>query len=299
MTEVAAVPGPLVLPDGIHADLSNHDHHASTAVGSSGLKLIGQSPLHYWSAYRDPNRERREPTPAMIIGTATHMAILEPGKFDDCYTVLPEGLDRRTKEGKALYAEIEATGKTPLSPKDWKRIADMAEAARRHPVGRVLFDSAPLFETSIFWTDAESGVQCKIRPDLMIPPCAAFPDGLIVDVKTTQDASPEGFGRSAWGYEMHLQAALYPEGFAVAFGRLKLPPFIWWAIESEAPHAMAFYSAPASVVAYGQSEVTRLRWKYADCLQADQWPGYSPGVTELQLPAWAAKVVDATVGGPA
>jgi hypothetical protein len=26
-----------------------------------------------------------------------------------------------------------------------------------------------------------------------------------------------------------------------------------------------------------------------ECLDADTWPGYSPGITELPLPAWAHK----------
>ena len=35
-------------------------------------------------------------------------------------------------------------------------------------------------------------------------------DGLmVIDVKTTSDASPEGFGKSSWNLGYHVQAAFY------------------------------------------------------------------------------------------
>ena len=272
--------------------LTNEEHHRMSAISASGLKLIDRSPLHYWAAYVDPNREPRDPTAAMKLGTATHCAILEPAEFDARYTVLPEGLDRRTKEGKALYAEIEATGKTALSAPDWKRIGAMATAGRSHSFAAMLFDDGPEFETSLFWADPVSGVHCKARPDMMILPCADWPNGLIVDVKTTTDASPEGFGKSAWSYAMHLQAALYTEGFGILFNTAEPPPFMWLAVESDAPHAVAMYTASPAIIEYGRGECARLRDIYARCVACNDWPGYMRAPSELILPGYAMRVIE-------
>lgn len=277
---------------GAFPEMTNEQHHSHPAIGSSGLKLIGQSPLHYWAAYRDPNRVKREPTPAMKIGSATHTGVLEPHTFDERYTVMPEGLDRRTKEGKEVYNQILASGKDFLSQDDMARIKAMAEAAHRHPVTRVLFDRPECkTEVSIFWVDPITGVNCKIRPDLMIEPCGMFPNGLIADLKTTDDASPEEFSRSVWNWEMHLQAALYPEGFMAVFGTKAPPDFLWLAQEKDAPFANKYYSCSPDLAAYGRKQVHHLRSIYAECLRKDQWPAYGNEVQPIALPGWADKIV--------
>lgn len=283
---------------GAFPDLSNEEHHGHPAIGSSGLKLLGQSPLHYWAAYLDPDRVRREPTPAMRLGTATHMAVLEPGRFDTAYMVMPEGLDRRTKEGKQLWADIVASGKECLTSVDMDRIRSMATAARNHPVSRVLFDQLKAkTEVSLFWVDPITGVNCKIRPDIMVEPCGMFPNGLIADLKTTDDASPgpDGFARSIWNWEMHLQAYLYPVGFMNVYGTTAPPEFLWLAQEKEAPFANKYYPCSQSLSDYGGHQVRRLLRIYADCLATGKWPGYSTEVEPLQMPGWASKVIDETI----
>lgn len=277
--------------------ISNEAHHADPALGSSDLRLVAQSPLHYWAAKLDPDRKPKESTPAQKFGTALHAAILEPKRFGDRYIAMPEGLDRRTKEGKALWEGLIATGKEPLPAKDMERLMRMSEAIHWHPVSAVLWDQCkPHFETSLFWTDAETGIRCKFRPDLMIEPCKMFPYGLICDVKTAEDASPEGFARGVWNWEMHYQAAFYPDGFQAVFQTPKPPAFLWLAAEKESPFANAYYSAPESLMAYGRREYRRMLMLYKDCLERGQWPGYSTQVQDLVLPPWAAKVVEDGAG---
>lgn len=280
---------------GVFPALSNEDHHAHPAIGSSGLKLLAQTPFHYWSAYLDPNRPAREVTKAMRMGTMTHTVALEPHRLDDLLIVMPEGLDRRTKEGKALWAEIEASGKEPVLKTEWDKVEAMAAAVHAHPISRILFDQCKAeTEVSIFWTDPDSGVNCKIRPDIMVRPGVSpmFPNGLIADLKTTDDASPAEFARSAWNWEMHLQAYLYPEGFMRAFGTSAPPPFLWIAQEKSHPFANAYYSCGDDLRAYGRKEAQRLLQLYAHCLSTGRWPGYSQQVNDLQMPAWAAKVIE-------
>ena len=67
---------------------------------------------------------------AETIGTG-----LAAAKFGAEFVTVPEGLDRRTKEGKALWAELTASGRTPLSHGDAELIGIQKKIilhARRH-----------------------------------------------------------------------------------------------------------------------------------------------------------------------
>jgi len=326
--------------------MSNPDYHADPAIGSSGFKLMERSPLHYWSAYRDPNRERREATPAMLIGSAWHCGIFEPNEFDDRYgikpdvssattmgkalavflsgeaawapyTAIPDGITKASKDGKALHAELEAEGKigleqsvfdkvvelgTPLRGKDlfdvdtFDRIKKMCASAHAHPLANFIFGRENFSEASIFWTDPETGVRCKIRPDNFVAPCKEFPNGLIIDGKTTDDASPDGFAKAIWNWDMHYQAAFYTDGFQYVFETKGDPLFCWMAQEKDAPFATAFYTAPGKLIEYGRKLYRRQMRRLAECEKTGVWPGYSNAVTTIALPGWAEKIVDDLVG---
>ena len=65
----------------------------------SAMKELFKSPLHFWKYF-----EIKKPqTPAMILGSCIHCAILEPEKFHEKYLADP-GLDKRTK-GYRIYTK--------------------------------------------------------------------------------------------------------------------------------------------------------------------------------------------------
>jgi hypothetical protein len=267
-------------------DMSNADYHAAEGISASGLKLIGRSPLHYWAAYLDPNREPREETPALKLGTAIHTAVLEPLRFADEYVVSPK-FDRRTKDGKAAAEafEIENAGKTVISGDDWKTCMAISERLNHHPAAAVLFRSG-VAETSMFWEDPDTGVLCKCRPDWLIHKTA------IVDVKSTTDASPSGFACAVANFEYHMQAAWYLDGVRLCLGDDAPAAFLFAAFEKKAPHAVAFYNADPEMISIGRTAYkSRLRL-YADCLKNNSWPGYPANITNLSLPAWDVKAAN-------
>jgi hypothetical protein len=276
--------------------LANDEYHAMPDIGSSGLREFARSPLHYWSKYRAPGRQRKDPTPLMKIGTAWHCAVFEPLVFARTYVEVPEGIDKRSKAGKELFAEIEQAGREPLTQDGMTQIKAMAMASMNSPVMQVILSQPNgVGEASFFWTDPATGVRCKIRPDYHVPPCTMFPTGLILDGKTIDDASAEAFGRSAWNAEHFLQAALYCEGFMACMGTTEPPVFAWLVQERDAPYACAIYSAAADLVEYGMREVEKLRWRIAECEQTGKWPGYPTLVQPLALPVWAQKQVEQSI----
>jgi hypothetical protein len=84
----------------------------------SALKAFAKSPNHYLQYV---NREFVE-TPAMVLGSALHCAVLEPNEYGKRYTIAPK-FDRRTKAGKeqAEAWELAADGKTASPPSNTKR----------------------------------------------------------------------------------------------------------------------------------------------------------------------------------
>lgn len=329
---------------GVFPDLPNETYHDDAAIGSSGIKRFLVSPLHYWAAFLDPEREKVDKK-HFRIGRAWHCAVFEPDEFGTRYATnhdvhpatnrakllaecladgdrftalrgIPDDIKLSTKEGKALAADIEAAGGVPVQQSDldfiseWMpklsgrdilsadSIADvqkMASIARALPISRVVFEQLAehgMGEASFFWADPVSGVRLKIRPDYMLKPCAMFPNGLIIDGKTTTDASAGGFARQVWNLDYGLQASFYTSVFQAIFRTDGRPPFMWLAQEKDAPHAAAYYSAGTDLMAYWDKRIAETLPAIARCQESGVWPGYPETVTELALPAWAQKQVN-------
>lgn len=256
--------------------LSNAEYHAHPAVSKSGLDLVRRSPQHFWHRYLDPNRVIEPPTPAMIIGSALHARVLEPHLYDDEYIVAPEGIDRRTKEGKLRWAdfEAEADGKTVLKAEDALQIESMAAAVHRHPAARMILRLPGKCEQSYFWTDEATGEKCKCRPDWH-----SDDRRLIADVKTTEDASPRGFLRSVMKYRYHVQAAFYSQGIGAE-------QFVFIAVEKKPPFAVAVYATPLELLERGHMESAGDLQTLAKCRAEDHWPGYGDEIQKLAVPSW-------------
>ncbi len=269
-----------------YVDIDSETYHASAGISSSGLKLMARSPAHYWARYVDPDREPQEDTPALVLGKQIHTAVLEPGKYLSRYYPLPEKYNRSTKAGKEEHAfheeKAKAAGQQLISPDSHEICQKIAEGVRSHPSASFLFDLPGLVEKSFYWTDPETGVLCKVRPDKLVK----FNDKLVIlDLKSTSDASHRAFQRDAFNYGYHISAEFYRQGVAAVSGQ-EIGAFIFAAYEKESPFACAFFDADSEMLAHAQKEIKTLLRQYADCLAADEWPGYPEDIQPLSLPGW-------------
>jgi hypothetical protein len=91
------------------------EYRAFPAFNQSAAKHILTSPAHYQAYINTPQEE----TKALRFGTFVHSAVLEPHTLDDLYATAPD-CDRRTKEGKAAWAEFATAnaGKTILDAEE-------------------------------------------------------------------------------------------------------------------------------------------------------------------------------------
>lgn len=274
------------IPDaGLVLGLSNADYHALPSVSSSMLKTILRSPAHYRAAYLD-GAPRKEPSASMILGSLTHTLFLEPEQYGSEYIVAPE-CDRRTKEGNAVYAAFQdaADGLTIITAEQLQTAQAMANALCGHIIHEAMTGGHA--EASIFWTDDNTGLACRIRPDYHIPPCDTWPSGLIIDVKTTDDARPEAFARTCVNFGYDLSAAMYCGGFQQHYVTDEPPLFLLLVVERDAPYAVACYECSPEMLDKGNEKYRKAMQLLADSTASGEWPAYDEGIQLLNLPKWA------------
>lgn len=261
---------------GIHHDVPADAYHALDAASSHRLRLLGRSPLHMRHAIDNPE----EPTPAMVFGEAVHFACLQPDIFCSRFSLKPE-VDRRTKDGKAIYEKFIAdlAGRQPIARDDLARCGHISIAVHEHPFAGLLLKSPGPVEITGIWTDATTGQLCKLRADKL-----AEEYGTIVDLKTTDDASPDGFERSILKYGYHVQAAMYLRGMA-ALGR-PFDHFVFVCVEKDPPHAVGVYRLDDEAVEAGDAKLAELLEIYAECSRTKTWPSYPSEVQTISLPDW-------------
>jgi hypothetical protein len=275
---VLGEPAVIVPERGVFPNMAAEHYHKIEAMSASGAKKMLRSPQHYRLMRDTPN----EPTEAMEFGTAVHCCVLEPTRFDTVVKLAPE-VNKRTKDGKAEWAAFQAinAGSIVLTPADYARVLACAAAVNDHPAASRLLDGAQT-EVSLFWRDKRFGVPCKCRYD-------ARNHGGVIDVKTTLDASPEGFARQAANLLYHVQGAHYCNG---AEDVLDASPefFAFICVESEPPHAVACYTLPVQALVKGAQLMDEALARYRDALAAGKWAGYPETINELQLPRWALQL---------
>jgi exodeoxyribonuclease VIII len=180
--------------------------------------------------------------------------------------------DRRTKDGKAAYEAIIASGMNPLNQEQWDNITGAAAAVHAHPAAAPLLNG---IQTEVSCFDSWNGVKVKARID-------GLGKDYIIDVKTTQDASPASFGKSCAQFRYHVQAAWYQRMTGVN-------RFIFIAVEKEAPYGVACYELDQQAIDLGHSIIEEQLRTFVECQQLNSWPCYSSTIQSLSLPAWAAR----------
>lgn len=173
-------------------------------------------------------------------------------------------------------------GRIILSPEVWEQLHAMATAVHAHPAAGALLSSVPgEAEKSVYWNDPTTGVLCRCRPDWWRE------DDVLVDLKTTDDASPEGFAKSMANWRYDVQAPYYMDGVKLATGR-DVKAFVFIAVEKKPPYAVGVYVLDSASMEIGRAMYQQDLRVYAECLANDNWPGYGDRIQTINMPAWHA-----------
>jgi hypothetical protein len=252
---------------GIYDGVSNRDYHRDPALGSTSLKTLAtKTPAHYiW----DKNHPKT--SDAFTLGTAAHSLILEG---DVSSIVVVEADNWLTKAAKETKSAALAEGKQPLLAKEMAQVWAMHDAVMDHPEAWKLFNGHEA-ERSVFWQ--EDGLRLKCRPD-------AWKPGQLIDLKTTVNADPREFGKTAHNFGYHQSAAHYIDGVKEATGEEL--PFTFVLVEKTAPYLVSVVELDWEAINLGRALNDRAKRIYRECTATGVWPGY-PTVEPIELPVYA------------
>ena len=264
---------------GAHKGISETAYDQIDAVRSSHLiKLSQGTPMHLRYAMEHPTE-----TAATELGTALHIALLEPDSYDDRVVALPWQTLPRSKSGKQELELFQArhAGKIHLRPDAYASIESMRDAVYAHPLASRLLRGPGESELTLVW-DEEQEMQGKARLDHFT---AWDGHSTVIDVKTTRDLIKD-FGRTAARYGYTLQQAWYQRGLAAVTGE-RAWRFAYLVVEKDPPHGVALVELDPDSVGWADGEVDRLMALYTQCHRNGIWPGYLQGdAMQIEVPKW-------------
>lgn len=254
---------------GVYSGISNEDYHSGPGYSKSQLDLVEQSPGQVIWSQNAP----RSDSEADHYGTAVHCLLLEPDAFDDRYAVGPD-CGRKSNADKERWEAFEKSlgDKIPLTIPERDKIHEMHQSVLAHPEAASLLSlpsGAP--ELSAYWTDPDTGLLCRCRPDWWVPQFR-----VIVDVKTTEDIRKVHW--SIRDYRYDVQEAFYTDGMAEATGD-PVDAFLFLFVSKK--REMGRY--PVKVIELDRRAVSDARAEYKEnlntileCQRSGSWPGVEP-----------------------
>ena len=258
------------------AGIADADYRNATGLSQSSLKEFLVSPAHYLAS----TEVKKEPTKAMILGTAFHAEMLQADPTQHYAVKLK--MDGRTKEGKAYNEqfEIEHAGKAIIDEKELETIKAMAESVRKHPLASQLFAGLTHKEVAMFGTAHPAGGAVRLKG--LVDGYSAT-GGYAIDLKSAEDASPRyfGFPKAIKDRDYDIQEVQY-RWLLDKNGKV-CNEFYFIAVEKVPPYAVGVYTISKKAI-----EKTTQKWEnaihdFAVCQSSGKYPAYSDSSVEVNL----------------
>ena len=239
------------------------------ATNSMLTKFSEKTPAHFKHSLTQPQKK----TAAMDFGTKFHLFCLEPDVFDNRYSLYDETArpepnktfnSTLNKAWKKEYKEaLASTGKEMLEPWEFHSVSNMKKSMLSvDKVNELLNFNSGKVEQVFAGEHIESGLSCKGKVDYIDES-----RGILVDLKTTQDASNRGFERTVIKHKYHKQAAFYLD-------LTGMETFYIIAVEKDAPHMINIFEFSEDLIAEGRELYRRELELLSYCKSSDDWFGY-------------------------
>lgn len=291
------------MKDGIHRGLSINDYHGNkTHVSSSGLRHARRSLKEYWY-YRQGLMVSEGSH--FDFGNAFELALIDPKAFEKEVAIaqdsawvakaLEEKPGLSKPRGSKAYQEAskqfaeDNQGKYIIQDKgkqSFETIEQMLTSCKADSVMQKLLSNTE-YQVSVFWTDEETGLKCKARPDV-----CKLNKNVIVDVKTADDGSPEAFSKSLANHDYPFQACMQIDGCISSGLMSKVDKYFWLVVEKNIPYSATIYEFSEDDIRYCMDEYRYVKGIVKKALKQDKYPGYSQrsdnkfGILTAQIPLW-------------
>ncbi len=262
----------------VEAGVPDSVYHADKrTLSSSEARRVLESP----SRYRWEKDHERPYNAAFEVGHAAHTMLLGAGSD----WVIVEEASWRSKAAREARDQALRDGKNPVLRSDFDVVKAMADRMLEHPLcGRLFTRDDAYPELSMYWDGDGLGgpVPCRARPDLTVG--EDVPE-VLVDYKTTADASPDGFAKSVARYGYHMQQEWYRDACEALYGAR--PGFVFVVQEKAPPYDVGVYTLDDTAAELGRrmNSVARGVWEW--CVRHGSWPSpFKPEPVTVSLPAW-------------
>lgn len=255
------------------------EYRALPGVTITRLKELARSPKHYRYRLDHPKQSG-----AMTLGTAAHVATLEPHRFERDFVVWGREEGENVRRGKVWEAFAERhKDRSILTVEEHRSACAIRDAVRAHPPAAKYLERGEA-EVTMRWI-ARGGSMCKGRIDwLTIDPDAGGP--VILGLKTARDASPDAFGKQAARLGYVSQWSFYADAYAEITGG-EVPRVVEIVVESTPPHDVAVYFVPDDVLDQGRDDYSKFLATLDRCEERGEWPGAVEAEAPVVLPRWA------------
>lgn len=287
------------------AELSIEDYHAfsdikklgdNAVLSKSMLSVFDECPAKFRDQFIDGNRDK--PSSAMNLGNAVHLYALQKELFDKSYYIMPLKEDGKQIIKNATHAAYKeqlaiAGDRAILQPDEMVQIEGMAKSLYQNKKAILLLDKPGKIEASIFWTDKETGLKLRTRPDW-------FPDDrLVTDLKTTARADDDSFHRMAYDKGYDLSVALTARGVKALTGEYPTE-YAFLLVETSSPYIIegkltsiaCNYQGGKISKSYwqiGEERLSRLLERYLQCKETGHYPGYNDNFMPMLAPDYMVK----------
>ncbi|BCP56217.1 hypothetical protein K32_48340 [Kaistia sp. 32K] len=185
-----------------------------------------------------------------------------------------------------------------IPAKDYKDMLSMLRAVDRHPFAAGLLSGAEVEQSFFIETDQniidhDTGVVTPIR---VLRKCRTdaitASGGWIVDLKTTDNVSEDGFGATIARRRYDIQAAWYLDILRDLYGSAAPRGFAFIAAQKTRPYDVAvhYMEADHPALARGRRLYQRDLLRIVRCREEGYWPGADGGdLLQVKLPYWATR----------
>lgn len=294
----------LIMNDGIYDNISIADYHANkTHISATQIKKAKTSLRHFdWFCKGKLDEGKK---PQFDFGNAFELALLSDADYVKQVAVLPDqefiesamasdntlSKPRASKVYKeaAIAFELANANKyiiNDIGPQSFETIEQMLDSCYKDSVIQQLIKNTE-YQLSLFWTDPETGLKLKTRPDI-----CKRKKNVVVNLKTTEDGSPEAFSRDLAKWDYPMQACIEMMGCLETKLMDKIDVYFWLVVEKAPPFNATIYEFTESDIKVCMDSTRYHLNKIAEGREQNLWPGYSNeadnvnGILKAKLPGF-------------
>lgn len=264
-------------------------------LSSSSIKEAIKSLAHF-NHYRNTPSNYKS---CFDFGNAFEIALLDyaHSTLNFQNEVIVFDVDQRPEQDKGITSKINQDWKNSIlkgekyvinktGAESFETLQAMLQSCARDAMIQRLIRNTE-YQNSYFWTDPETGLKLKTRPDL-----TKINRNVILDVKTARDASPTGFAKQAAQMEYPIQAVIQMRGLIETGQMPKIDAYYWLVVEKEAPFNAQIYEFPMEDWQFVDDKLSYHLKTLAQAIEENKFVGYGQqadnvfGILRLELPLY-------------